>query len=98
MKTTVKAIKYKTKIYEGILDHVHGSYQIIEEVYIPSVGVCFNDKGFAFASEGPRKDTQYQENIDIDIEISKKLANYVELQQEIKTNYFKAVFNKDLTK
>ena len=98
MKTTVKAIKYKTKIYEGILDHVHGSYQIIEEVYIPSIRVCFNDRGFAFLSESPRENIQGKEKIEIDAQVVKKIAQFVKIQQKIKTDCFSAFFNKDLTK
>jgi len=98
MKTTVEAIKYKTKVCEGTLDFVHGCYQIIEEVYIPSIRVCFNDRGFAFLSESPRENIQGKEKIEIDAQVVKKIAQFVKIQQEIKTNYFKAVFNKDLTK
>ena len=54
--------------------------------------------GFVFSSEGPREDTQGKEKIEIDAQVVKKIAQFVKIQQEIKTNYFKAVFNKDLTK
>lgn len=50
----MKGIIYKLHATEGQLDLTHGAFTIIEEVYVPELGLCFNSKGFAFKTDGSR--------------------------------------------
>lgn len=51
---TVKVKLYYVEIYESTSDVVHGFKRKIREIWIPTLGICFNEEGYAFCEEGPR--------------------------------------------
>jgi hypothetical protein len=50
----MKGIKYKLPVVESILSWSHGSYLFVEEIFIPSLGIAFNEKAFAFKTTEER--------------------------------------------
>lgn len=52
--SSVPAVQYEIKVYEGAMDFVHGGGRTIKEVFIPSRQVGGNTAGFAFHAEKPR--------------------------------------------
>lgn len=50
----MKATLYELYVAEGALDLTHGNFITIREIYIPSLGICFNSKGFAFKTNRGR--------------------------------------------
>lgn len=95
-KLKVKALKYKVEVSDGFLEHSHGWTYPIEEIYIPSINVCFNNKGYVFASNEARNNIEesISKEIEIDKDISIKLLNFIKLQKEIENSFVPKMFPK----
>lgn len=51
---SVPAFQYESKVYEGMMDAIHGGGETIKEIFIPSYKVIINSKGGLFHAEKPR--------------------------------------------
>jgi hypothetical protein len=64
----VKALLYRARICDSMLEHTHGMYYFVSEVFVPKAKICMNEKGFVFLSKKPRS------NDIVEIKISQKLV------------------------
>ncbi len=84
----MKAVKYKVKIS---IDAVHSwGDRLIEEIFIPEIGVIINSEGFAFRSEEARGDIEI-EDFHFDTNHAEFLSSYVDSLNELK-NITKKLF------
>ena len=77
----MKAIKYKLKIYEGVLAWTHGWSNEIEEIFIPDKKIAFNvvDGSLnVFRSEEPRG--KNGKEIEIEDALVQKLEEYLNIR------------------
>ncbi len=95
----VKGKLYKVIVYESTLAFSHGEYKETQEVYIPQLGIAFNEKGYVFrvgqkeAKERygpieywfgiPVKGAEFVGEIEISEEDAKKLKKFVELKEDV---------------
>ena len=76
----MKALKYKIKVQ---IDPVHSwGDRVIDEIFIPSIGCCFNQEGFAFLSESPRRNKGIEE-VEIDEEEVSVLKQYCKFKTKL---------------
>ena len=98
-KLKVKALKYTIEVTDGFLEYTHGFKYPIEEIYIPSTKVCFNNKGYAFISDKARNENKEtssnSKKIEIDKDISVKLLKFIKLQKEIENSFVPMMFPKN---
>jgi hypothetical protein len=89
----MKALKY---IVTVSIDPVHSwGDRDINEIYVPSIGCCFNQENFAFFSKGPRNNKT--EEIKISNKDIKVLKNYCNLKKEVEKickTFFSPAFDK----
>jgi hypothetical protein len=82
----MEALKYKIQI---TTDLIHNFSKEIEEIYIPQIGVCFNEAGGAFKNNEPRR-REYNK-IEVNYSDVVNLEKYVKckdtLEEVIKTNF-----------
>jgi len=80
----MKCKKYKVSVTEGILDHVHGAYETIEEIYVPEpYNICINEKGYAFKATGPRADNKKKmKNVNVPEDAIKQIDRWVSWKEK----------------
>jgi len=74
----VKALLYRAQICDSVLEHVHGMYYFVSEVFVPKAKICMNEKGFVFISKKPRSNntkSRLSESRTMEIKISQKLIS-----------------------
>jgi hypothetical protein len=70
----MKAKKYKIRVSEGVLAHVHGMDYEIDEIYVPEVELYIN-KEAAFVADGERANLGSEhEEIDVNGALAKLLS------------------------
>ncbi|MDI6839882.1 MAG: hypothetical protein QMD71_03350 [bacterium] len=82
----MKALKYKTDVYDGALAWSHGFSHEIEEIFIPHYGIGFNlvnDRLNVFKLKEPRQSKKTKE-IEIEPEFAAMLEKYLNLEKNIK--------------
>ena len=73
-------LKYKLPIIESVLNLTHGLYRYIEEIYIPSFKIAFNEAGYVFKTNEDRyKDLKSYNNNKI---IKCDILETIELEDE----------------
>jgi hypothetical protein len=65
----VKALLYRVKICDSMLEYSHGMQYNVNEIFVPKAKICMNEKGYAFLYEKPRNDKTEE------IKISQKLIS-----------------------
>jgi len=50
----IKGIIYLIEVADSFLDWTHGCTYLIVEVYLPSLGIAFNEKGYIFRADEDR--------------------------------------------
>lgn len=93
---TVKAELWKISICGSTIDMVHGSYQRISELYIPSEGItcnladeylhCFETEKDRYGINKPQPKSELITKVDIPIEIVEDMKDYVNLRKKIETD------------
>jgi len=87
---SVPAVQYESKVYEGIMDAIHGGGETIKEIFIPSHSVIINSKGGLFSAEKPRNVQSLRfgkpevENSLKDIQLPLKLVEKIALVAKLK--------------
>ncbi len=97
----VKGKRYLVPVVESFLDWSHGVYEYIEEIYLPEIGVAFNERGYVFRTgderykslklpSGEEVHVKYLGDVDIDekdIEVIKEYLEYKEIVNKIIKKY-----------
>lgn len=86
------AKKYQVEVHESALERSHNMGRVIEEVFIPELGICFNDQGFAFKYHEIRNETKDAEDIEIDDNRANRIAIHVNRHEELQ-DWLKLFFN-----
>jgi len=79
------AIKYKVKVYDSETSFVHGFYNLIDEIFIPSLKLCvniFNDNVSVFSMDKPRS-AESVTDIYLSGDLISKLEKYNILKSEL---------------
>lgn len=84
---TVPCVRYRTTVSEGAIAAIHGSFDIIDEVFIPSHNVIFNvdmsGKTHAFTATAPRNDLQASEAV-VPLSLADSLRALCDAQDAVK--------------
>lgn len=90
---SVPAVQYESKVYEGMMDAIHGGGQTIKEIFIPSHKVIINSKGGLFQAEKPRNVQSLRfggpevekslKEIQMPLELVEKIALVAKLKLEV---------------
>ena len=96
--------KYRLPVVKSTLDYLHSMYYLIEEIYLPEVGIAFNEEGYVL--EIPSEDKRYKglklltgkvipseylgqvEVKDEDVEVLKKFVELKKQVEEVVRKYF----------
>lgn len=95
--------KYKLPVVDSFLEFSHGMYRYIEEIYIPELGIAFNEEGHVFKSDegryvgfklpsGRKAEAEFLGEVEIPSRDAEEFIRFVELKERIKDvagKYFK---------
>lgn len=95
--------KYKLPVVDSFLEFSHGMYRYIEEIYIPELGIAFNEEGHVFkASEdryagfkfpsGREVEAEFLGEVEVPSRDAKEFTRFVELKEKLRDitgKYFK---------
>ncbi len=90
----VKGRRYKVPIVRSFLDWSHGAYEIIEEIYVPELGLAFNKEGCVFRANedrykpmklpsGKEVPVEYLGEVDISKEDAEFLLKFIKLKEKV---------------
>ena len=81
----MKAEKYELKVFESVMNMVHGFYQDITEYYIPELNIGFNDaQGVNVFNAYPERleNRKNVEEIEISDDFAAKLKSFLDAKNE----------------
>lgn len=101
----IKAEIWSVKVCGSAIDMVHGAYQIINEIYIPSEKIacnlsnkylnCFKTEMTRYITDGKNPQTKLIAFLTLTPKFVEKAKKYVKLQEEINLNVDKILVNYD---
>jgi len=97
----VRGRRYLVPVVESFLDWSHGIYEYIEEVYLPELGIAFNERGYVFRTGDERYKplklptreevpVKYLGDVDVDekdVKIIEEYLKYKEMVDKIIKKY-----------
>ena len=95
----MKAKKYKIKVYDSELNISHNYGEVINEVFIPELEICFNEKYNVFRWYNDSRwkiHSNEVEDIEIDDSVAQKLNTFVK-RKESMTKWIDGFFNEEKT-
>ena len=89
----VPALQYEVKIYEGLMDAVHGGGKTIKEIFIPTYQIIVNSEGGLYPAKEPRNVQSLRlggpeverplKYIQLPLELVEKIAQVAKLKLEV---------------
>jgi queuine/archaeosine tRNA-ribosyltransferase len=82
----MKAVKYKIRISNGVIAHVHGMLYKIDEVAIPTLNLIVNKEGIHYVEDIERRISHHSGGVR-DFKLNKrKIVDYLKQFSELKKN------------
>lgn len=81
---SLRAVKYKVKVFGSVLEWSHGMGRTIEEMFIPEMGITLNivdDELHVFKGERERSNEE-KEEIEVSDDLVKLLETYLKIKEE----------------
>lgn len=103
----VQGKRYRVPVVESVLEYFHSVYHVVEEVYVPEVGLAFNEEGYVF--EVRREDERYKPlrlptgeevpveylgEVEVEEQDLKILRQYLELRRQV-TQIIRKYFSRE---